>query len=171
MPVYDNSMETAIQQSCLDCDARPERLFCDLPEDSLKAFDSLKALAFFPRGSTLFREGLVPRGIFVLCEGRVRISICSESGKRLTLRVAGPGEVLGLSACLAGTPHEVTAELMENARVAVVKRKDLLGFLQQHRDACMQVVNLLSQDLHIAYERVRSVGLGRTRRSRSSRVH
>jgi hypothetical protein len=52
-----------------------------------------------------------------------------------------------------------------------VKRKDLLRFLRQHREACLQVVHLLSQDLHVAYDRVRSIGLGRSRRSRAPRVH
>lgn len=160
-------MESGIQRSCLECGDRVDRLFCDLPADSLKAFDNLKAISVFPRGSALFREGSQPRGIFVLCDGRVRLSICSEAGKRMTLRIAGRGEVLGLSACLAGTPHEVTAELLDDAQVAVVKRKDLMTFLLEHPDACMQVVNLLSQDLHLAYDRVRSVGLSRTRRPRS----
>jgi len=118
----------------------------------------------------LFREGHPARGIFVLCDGRARLSVCSESGKRMTLRIAGPGEVLGLSAALAGSPHEITAELLDDARVAAVRRKDLLRFLHEHREACLQVVNLLSQDLHIAYDRVRSLGLGRSRRSRAPRV-
>jgi CRP/FNR family transcriptional regulator len=79
-----------------------------------------------------------------------------------------PGEVLGLSAALSGGPYEVSAELLDNAQVAMVKRKDLLGFLREHREACLHVVDLLSQDLHIAYNRVRSVGLGRTRRPRAT---
>jgi len=164
-------MESAIQPSCFDCALRPDRLFCDLPADALEAFDSIKSLIPYPRATVLFREGSMARGIFVLCEGRVKLSVCSESGKHLTLRIAGPGEVLGLSASLSGGPYEVTAETVDNARVAVVKRKDLLQFLREHREACLQVVSLLSQDLHTAYDRVRSIGLGRSRRSRTSRVH
>jgi hypothetical protein len=49
----------------------------------------------------------------------------------------------------------------------MVKRKELLNFLREHREACLHVVDLLSQDLHIAYDKVRSVGLGRTRRPRA----
>jgi CRP/FNR family transcriptional regulator len=116
----------------------------------------------------LFREGQPAKGVFVLCEGRAKLSVCSESGKRLTLHIAVPGEVLGLSAALSGGPYEVSAELLDNAQVAMVKRKDLLGFLREHREACLHVVDLLSQDLHIAYDRVRSVGLGRTRRPRAT---
>jgi len=72
-----------------------------------------------------------------------------------------------LSAVLAGSPHEMTAELLENAKVATIKRKDLLRFLHEHREACLHVVDLLSQDLQIAYDKVRSVGLGRSRRPRA----
>jgi CRP/FNR family transcriptional regulator len=164
-------METTIQESCVNCTQRSDRVFCDLSADALQAFDQIKSISRYNRGTRLFREGKTARGIFVLCEGRARLSVCSESGKRLTLRIAGPGEVLGISASLSGGPYEVTAELLDHARVAVVKRRDLLRFLKDHREACLQVVSLLSQDLHVAYDRVRSIGLGRSRRSRVPRVH
>ena len=161
-------MESAIQQSCLDCALRPDRVFCDLPTNVLVALDTVKSTIVCPRSTVLFREGQPAKGVFVLCEGRAKLSVCSESGKRLTLHIAVPGEVLGLSAVLSGGPYEVSAELLDNAQVAMVKRKDLLAFLREHREACLHVVDLLSQDLHIAYDRVRSVGLGRTRRPRAT---
>jgi CRP/FNR family transcriptional regulator, cyclic AMP receptor protein len=163
-------MESPVQRSYLAFVERPERLFSDLAPETLRDFDALKSVTSCLRGAVLFREGQPARGIFVLCDGRARLSVCSESGKRMTLRIAGPGEILGLSAALAGSPHEITAELLDNAQVAAVRRKDLLRFLHEHREACLQVVNLLSQDLHIAYDRVRSLGLGRSRRSRAPRV-
>ena len=159
-------MESAIQQSCLDCVLRPDRLFCDLPTNVLQALDSVKENLSCPRNTVLFHQGQAAKGVFVLCEGRAKLSVCSESGRRLILRIAVPGEVLGLSASLTGSSYEVTAELLDNAQVALVRRKDLLRFLREHREACLHVVSLLSQDLHVAYDRVRSVGLGRTRRPR-----
>lgn len=117
----------------------------------------------------LFGEGRQPKGIFVLCDGRAKLSVCAENGKRLMLRVAGPGEVLGLSSALSGKPYEITAEALDAAQVVFVKRKDLLKFLRDHREVCMQVVHLLSGDLHNAYERVRSIGLSRARRTRTTR--
>src|SRR4029077_15913129 len=81
--------------------------------------------SFCPPNTVLFREGQPARGVFVLCEGRAKLSVCSESGRRLTLGIAVPGEVLGLSASLSGSVCEVTAELVDNAQLAMVKRKDL----------------------------------------------
>jgi CRP/FNR family cyclic AMP-dependent transcriptional regulator len=163
---YDSSMESSSVQSCLDCVLRPDRLFCDLPAEALPAFDGIKTVSNCARGTTLFREGQAAHGIYLLCSGRAKLTICSESGKRMTLRIVGPGEVLGLSASLAGSAYEVTAELLEDSHVAMVKRKELMQFLHEHHDVCLQVVHALSQDLHSAYDRVRSVGLRRTRRSR-----
>lgn len=163
-------MESVLRTSRLEFVERPEGPFCHLPDSTLHDLDLLKTAVLYRKGTNLFREGQPGQDIFVLDQGRVRLSVSSEAGKRLTLRIAGPGEILGLSAALAGTPHEMTAELLEDAQVATIKRKDLLRFLREHREACLQVVNLLSQDLHIAYDRVRSIGLARSRRSRASRV-
>ena len=82
------------------------------------------------------------------------------------LRIAGPGEVLGLSASLCSGPYELTAEIVDDARVAMINRKDLLQFLNDHRETCLQLAQLLSHDLHVAYNRMRVIGLGRGRRRR-----
>jgi len=156
-----------MQPSCLHCTYRADRLFCDMPQDALEAFNGMKSEAIFAKGSVLFAEGRPARGAYVLCDGRAKISITSENGKRLMLRIAGPGEILGLGASLSGTPYEVTAELLDTSQVAFLQRKDLVKFLRDHRECCMHVVQMLSGDLHAAYERVRSIGLTRTRRPRA----
>lgn len=151
---------------CAGCELRTNRAFCDLPQDALHSLDEIKITTVFPRGAMLFAEGRPAKGIYVLCDGRARISVAGENGKRLMLRVAGPGEILGLSSALSGKAYDTTAEALDGAQVVFVKRKDLLKFLRDHQQACMQVVELLSSDLHSAYERVRSVGLNRTRRTK-----
>lgn len=138
-----------------------------MPAESLRAFDEIKSLATYPRGTKLFAEGRPVRGIYILCDGRAKLSICSDGGKRMTLRVAGPGEVLGLGASLSNTPYEITADLLDTSQVVFIRRKELMRFLREHPDTCMQVVRMLSQDLHGAYERVRTIGMMRTRRPRS----
>ena len=150
-------MESVLQQSCLSCDFRPDRTFCDMPADSLQAFDEIKSLGTYSRNTVLFAEGRPVRGVYLLCDGRAKLSICAESGRRLTLRVAGPGEVLGLGAALSNTPYEITAELLDTSQVVFIRRKELMKFLREHPDVCMQVVRMLSQDLHAAYERVRPI--------------
>lgn len=157
--------------SCLDCGRRSDCVFCDLAPETLATFDGIKNAQLFPKGSILFREGQAARGVFLICQGRIRLSVSSENGQRMVFRVAGVGEALGLSAALAARKYEVTAEAIDNVRVAFIRRKELLHFLRQHRDVCLQVVNQLSEDLHVAYDRVRAVGLGHGRRPNSTQIH
>jgi len=155
-----------LQSSCVTCDFRPDRVFCDMPAESLRAFEEIKSVALYRRNTVLFAEGRPVRGIYILCAGRAKLSLCSDTGRRLTLRIAGPGEVLGLGAALSNTPYEITAELLDNSQVVFVRRKELVKFLREHTDVCMQVVRMLSQDLHGAYQRVRAIGSIRNRHPR-----
>jgi CRP/FNR family transcriptional regulator, cyclic AMP receptor protein len=141
-----------------------------MPDDALEVFDAMKTITAFPKGSILFTEGRAPRGVYVLCSGRVKLTVCSETGKRLLVRIAGAGEVLGLGAAISGTNYELNAELLETARIAFIRRKDLVEFLRRYPDICMEIVRALSSDLHTAYERVRNVGMSRTRRPRVLRA-
>jgi CRP/FNR family transcriptional regulator len=138
--------------------------------DAIRGFDEIKEQAVLGKGALLFAEGRPSRGVYILCEGRAKLSLCSESGRRLMTRVAGPGEMLGLGATLSGKAYEVSAEMLDAAQVVFVKRKDLLRFLRDNPLICMEVVRRLSDDLHGAYEQVRSIGLSRARRARIQRT-
>jgi CRP/FNR family transcriptional regulator len=138
-----------------------------MPAESLQTFNAIKTTGSFRRNTVLFSEGKPAKGIFLLCDGRAKLSICAENGRRLSLRIAGPGEILGLGAVLSNTPYEITAELLDASQVVFIRRKELVKFLRDHPEVCMQVVRMLSQDLHGAYERVRTIGMISTRRPRS----
>ena len=88
-----------MQSSCVTCDFRPDRLFCDMPAESLKAFDEIKSLASYPKSTVLFAEGRPVRGIYILCDGRARLSICSDSGKTPDLARRRPGRSAGTGSC------------------------------------------------------------------------
>jgi len=148
-----------IIESCLTCKTRSQHLFCDLPAAALQTFESIKYATAYPKGAVLFVEGQAPRGIFVLCKGRVKMSICATDGKTLIVKIAEPGEVLGLSATVSGKPYELTAETVDPCQVNFVKRDDFLRFLKEHSDACFRVAEQLSEKYNTACHEVRSLGL------------
>ena len=148
-----------IIESCFTCKLRADRIFCDLPSAALQALEAIKYASAYPRGAVLFVEGQSPRGIFVLCKGRVKLSICSSDGKTLILKVAEAGEVLGLSATVSGKPYELTAETIDPCQVNFVKREDFLRFLRDHSDACLRVAEQLSEKYNSACHEIRALGL------------
>jgi hypothetical protein len=90
---------------------------------TLQSFEAIKFTSTYPKGAVLFVEGQAPHGIFVLCKGRVKLSICSTDGKPLILKIAEPAEVLGLSATVSGHPYELTAGTIDPCQVNFVKRR------------------------------------------------
>src|SRR6266571_4147604 len=136
---------------------RADQIFCDLPESALQSFEVIKYATAYPKGAVLFVEGQAPRGIFVLCKGRVKLSICATDGKTLILKIAEPGEVLGLSATVSGKAYELTAETIDPCQVNFVKREDFLRFLKEHADACFKVAEH-SEKYNNACHEVRSLG-------------
>ena len=148
-----------IIENCLACKMREDYLFCNLSVPSTKALEAIKSTAAYPKGAILFVEGQSPRGVFVLCHGRAKLSTSSADGKTIILKIAEPGEILGLSATVSGKSYEVTAELMEPSQANFITRQDFLNFLRDHGDASLRVAEQLSQNYHSAYEEIRSLGL------------
>jgi CRP/FNR family cyclic AMP-dependent transcriptional regulator len=148
-----------IVESCLSCKLRVEHLFCDLSAAALQTFETIKYVAAYPKGAVLFVEGQAPRGIYVLCEGRVKLSICASDGKTLILKIAEAGEVLGLSATVGGTPYELTAETVSPCQVNFVKREDFQRLLREHSDVCLRVAEQLSDKYTAACRGFRDIGL------------
>ena len=107
----------------------------------------------------LFAENEEARGLYVVLDGEVRLSINSSEGKRLSLRIARRGDVLGLSSALSGAPYEITAETLYPARVAFVGRREFLGFLSRHPELYMNITEELSRNVSMACHQLRTVGL------------
>ena len=148
-----------VTENCLICKLRQTGFFCDLPKTSLQELEKVKYASAYPQGAILFVEGQAPRGIYIVCSGRVKLSTTSRDGKTLILRIAQGGEVLGLHASVSGKPYELTAETLQPCQLDFIKREDFLRFLQNHADACLNAAQHLSQNCQSAYEMIRSLGL------------
>jgi CRP/FNR family cyclic AMP-dependent transcriptional regulator len=148
-----------IIESCFDCPHREERLFCSLSPPALKHLEGITAAASYPKGATLFVEGQKPRGVFILCTGRVKLSTSSAHGKTLILRVPEKGEILGLAATVSGQPYQATAEFLEPAQANFIGRSDFLEFLRAHGEAALRVAQQLSENYHLAINEMRTIGL------------
>lgn len=147
------------EDSCQSCKIRSDGFFCQLSPAATADFNTMKSSATYPAGAVLFLENQDPRGVFVVCGGQVKLSISSSGGKTLILRIAKPGEILGLMATLSGTPYEVTAETLHPCQVAFVRREDFLHFIAKNPEVYQGVVRQFSSLYSGACDQLRTVGL------------
>lgn len=149
-----------LAESCLGCKLRASGFFfCDLPERALEALDRIRHPTVYPKGAVLCVEGEHPRGVFMVCQGRVKLSTSSADGSVLITRIAEAGEVIGLSAAISGRPYEVTAETLEPCQINFIRQDAFLDFLTSHCEVCLQAAQHLSDNYHTACEQIRLLGL------------
>jgi CRP/FNR family transcriptional regulator len=137
-------------------------VFCDLPLPVLDRLDAISSVASYPAGAVLFVEGQEPRGVFIICNGRVKLSGGSAKGKSLIFRIAEAGEIIGLPGTLSAKPYELTAEALEPTQANFIARQDFLVFLRQNGEAALRVAEMLSTIYHTTCQEMRYLGLSRS---------
>jgi CRP/FNR family transcriptional regulator, cyclic AMP receptor protein len=148
-----------LSDNCRTCKLKGTGSFCQLESAALNGLDSITSAAAYPDGAILFLEQQASRGVFVLCDGEVKLTVTSSEGKTMILRVARAGEILGLQSVLSGQPYEVTAETLHPCQVAFIPRDSFLRFMEQHQEVSRSVIKQLTAQYQAAYEQLRTVGL------------
>ena len=148
-----------IIENCMACPHREDRLFCNLASPAVQELATITSASSYPKGAKLFVEGQAPRGVFVLCSGRVKLSTTSADGKTLIVRIADAGEVLGLPATVTEKPYELTAEVIEPTQANFIPRQEFLDFLCHHGEVGLRVAQQLGETYHSAIAEMRTIGL------------
>ncbi len=148
-----------ILDNCLTCPVRGEHLFCNVSPQAGQRLNEIKSTAVYPKSAMLFIEGQQPRGVFVLCVGKAKLSTSSREGKTIITKISESGDVLGLNAVISNRPYEVTAEMMEPGQANFIPRDSFMRFLKDFPEVAVRVAQQLSRNYYTAYEEIRTLGL------------
>jgi len=148
-----------ILDNCLTCPVRGEHLFCNLSPQAGQRLNDIKSTAVYPKSAMLFIEGQQPRGVFVLCVGKAKLSTSSREGKTIITKISESGDILGLNAVISNRPYEVTAEMMEPGQANFIPRDSLMHFLKDYPEVAVRVAQQLSRNYYTAYEEIHTLGL------------
>jgi CRP/FNR family transcriptional regulator len=143
---------------------------CESYISELRGLDSVKISKIYPRGSVLFSEGQKPNGVYVLCEGRAKVSIGSAEGKTFVLRIAEAGDILGLNSVLADRAAGATVETIERCRVDFIAGWDLIKLLDRDKKASLGVARALGNKLSGVLEHARLLLLSQSAAEKLARL-
>lgn len=111
----------------------------------------------YPAGKVLYSEGQPVKGAYILCNGRAKISVTSGNGDILILRVALPGEAVGLDAALMNRPYRETAELLDSCQVRFISRERLASYFLSNAQAALKAALQMNLNYDAAQEQIRSL--------------
>jgi CRP/FNR family cyclic AMP-dependent transcriptional regulator len=70
-----------IIEDCCQCTECESGRFCAFSQPTLESLSEASHKSVLPAGAFLFGEGQTPRGVFIVCSGKVNLSTTSREGK------------------------------------------------------------------------------------------
>jgi CRP/FNR family transcriptional regulator, cyclic AMP receptor protein len=130
-------------------------LFAGLDDKAATALRNLLTVRHVPAPTALFNAGDAGDAMYLIEEGRVRISVRDHDGTQITLAELGGGDFFGEMALIDGRPRSADATVLADARLAVISRADFLALVGRHPEVALKMLSATTDRLRHTDELLR----------------
>ena len=130
-------------------------LFALLDDDEIAVLAAQVEMKTFKPRQRIYKSGDPTGPGYVVVSGSVAVSTVDEDKQDVVFDQPGPGEVFGFASMLGQTPHQTTAMSVEDSVCIEIDRGDILALLQRKPHAGMDLLTVLSHQIHAAQELIR----------------
>ena len=111
----------------------------------------------FPKHTTVVEEGLPGDYMYVIREGRVKVTKASEDGREKIMNFLEAGAFFGDMALLSNEPRSASVKTLESSRLLALSRRDFIDLLRQSPDMALAVIEELTNRLRETNEQASSM--------------
>jgi CRP/FNR family transcriptional regulator len=122
-------------------------IFSGLSDADFSKFTELVKHVDYEGEETIFQEGALAFGLYIVCRGKVKVTGKAPCGKRQILKLLGPGEVLGEEALFADGSYTVIARTLEPSTLAFAPKDKFFKFIEEHPVVALKLIEKLSREL------------------------
>lgn len=131
--------------------------------DALKKFTAGKKIKFFKKKENIYREGDIPRGLFYVSKGKLKVYKIHNYGKELIISLLNEGDFFGYTSLLEEHDYNESVQALEDTEVIFIPKEDFLEQIFNNREVAKKFVQLLTHNvtekqnqlLNLAYSSVR----------------
>jgi CRP-like cAMP-binding protein len=138
---------TKAQELCQSCKHECSYLFSGLSQSARMELASLMRPLELDAGELVFYEGLPAYGLYILCEGKIKVAKRLKGGRSQILKLLAPGEVLGEKTLFDQETYTCYAKALEPSRLMFIPREDFLAFMRKYPDVAFRLIEKLSREL------------------------
>ena len=138
-------------------------LFAGIGDEDLEEVAEHLIERRFPKGATIVEEGTPGDYMYVIREGRVKVTKLSEDGREKILQMLGEGAFFGEMALLDQAPRSATVKTLLPVRLLALSRVDFLSVLRRSPDLAMGVIQELTRRLRETDEQASSLSFQRVK--------
>jgi len=122
-------------------------LFAGLDAELADALSGALTTRAVVRGHVVFNEGDTGDRLFIVLDGKIKISRAAADGRENLLSVLGPGEMFGELSLFDPGPRTATATAVTESTLASLDHDDLRPLLLDQPAVAMQLLRALAQRL------------------------
>jgi CRP/FNR family transcriptional regulator, cyclic AMP receptor protein len=125
-------------------------LFDALDDDSAAALQTGVTIVDLARAERLFDEGASGNQLYVILDGKIKLTRAAADGRENLLSVLGPGEMFGELSLFDPRPRTASATAVTDSRLAALAHDDLRSWLTGRPDVALHLLQALAQRLRRA---------------------
>ena len=138
-------------------------LFSQVSDADLELNASLLIERRYARNTTIVEEGLPGDYMYVIREGRVKVTKLSDEGREKILNFLDEGGFFGEMALLDRAPRIASVKTLKPVRLLALSRTDFLNALRTSPDLAMAVIQELVRRLREVDEQASSLSFQRVK--------
>jgi CRP-like cAMP-binding protein len=134
-------------------------IFSELGEADFDTLAKLATRRRYPKDTVVFFENDEGDALFMILEGRIRVTILGDDGREVILTVLGPGDFFGEMALLDHEPRSATAIAAEETELISLHRADFQGLLAENPSISTALIRVLTARLRRANQQISTLAL------------
>jgi CRP-like cAMP-binding protein len=134
-------------------------LFAELDELTLEELDSPLTVKRYRKNNLIIFEDDRGLNLFIINEGRVKISRISEDGGEVILAILGVGEFFGELSVIDGLSRSATVTALDNVELLVMKREEFLAALENYPQVSIFLLKELAARIRKSDTQIKSLSL------------
>ena len=138
-------------------------LFSHVVDGDLEQIASHLIERRYPRNTTIVEEGLPGDYMYIIREGRVKVTKLSEDGREKILAFFEPGHFVGDMALLDRAPRSASVKALTPVRVLALSRADFTGLIRKSPDLAIAVIRELSGRLRAVNDQASALSFQRVK--------
>jgi CRP-like cAMP-binding protein len=134
-------------------------IFSELNDATIEKISKIGIRKTFKKDSVVLYEHETGSALFVIVEGKVKISRVSDDGREVILTILNDSDFFGEMAILDGLSRSANVTAMEDSELFIIQRNDFIALLQTHPEISIALLKELTQRMRAADLKIKSLSL------------
>jgi len=134
-------------------------IFSDLDTETLQKIVKSGLIQSHKKNSVILSEEDTGSALFVIAEGKVKISRSSGDDKEVILAILNESDFFGEMSLLDGMSRSATVTAVDDTKLFIIQRTEFLDLLKKYPDVSVALLTELTKRLRAATMKIKALSL------------